>query len=142
MYVSGIQDFFFFLIRLLIKKIAWTQQKHCVMYLRLCIIQQTFFHVHVYFVQQILFVCPFVLFSIAYCLADIASHACVCVLFSKHCIMCLCVSFSKHCFMCLCLHCFSLIFSLVALYYINRLSSAKYAPVVSTVPVGPSKKKK
>jgi len=35
-----------------------------------------------------------------------------------------------------------LIFSLVALYYINRLSSVKYAPVVSATPTGPSKKRK
>ncbi|KAK7116339.1 hypothetical protein V1264_002035 [Littorina saxatilis] len=34
-----------------------------------------------------------------------------------------------------------LIFSLVALYYINRLSSAKYAPVMSAQPTGPAKKK-
>lgn len=111
--------------------------QHCFVCLCLCIVQQTLLHMP------------------------------VCVLFSKHHFMCLCVSFSKHCFMCLCLcviqqtfhvpvfmfylasivscacrHCFSLIFSLVALYYINRLSSAKYAPVMSTVPVGPSKKKK
>ena len=75
------------------------------------------------------------------CLANIASCACGCHLANIWC-ACIYALFSKHCFMCLCLHCFSLIFSLVALYYINRLSSAKYAPMVSTVPVGPSKKKK
>ncbi|KAL8565213.1 hypothetical protein ACOMHN_001111 [Nucella lapillus] len=35
-----------------------------------------------------------------------------------------------------------LIFSLVALYYINRLSSVRYAPVAAPTPSGSSKKRK